>query len=103
MSYAGSAGRHGKTCRQDVLRGVQVPVMPGAAGRARPLPRAQTQRCEQVPARRAGPGAGEPAVDYDEGAPVALALVLKLAAELAPAAIRDRPGQPPVSDHAGHV
>jgi FhuF-like iron-sulfur protein len=37
MSYASSAGSHGKTCRQDVLRGVDVPVMPGAAGRARPV------------------------------------------------------------------
>ena len=40
MSYLSSAGiarggpGYGKTCRKDVLRGVDVPVVPGAAGRA---------------------------------------------------------------------
>jgi hypothetical protein len=48
MSYVTSAGRHGKTCRQDVLRGVDVPVVPGAAGRACPVPRRKGQLREQV-------------------------------------------------------
>ena len=96
MSYASSAGSHGKTCRQDVLRRIDVPVVPGAAGRACPVPRVQAQLRKQVPARRAGLGGGVPAVDHDQHAPGALALVLKLAAELAPAAIGDRAGQPPV-------
>ena len=45
MSYVSSAGiargapGYGKTCRKDVLGGVDVPVVPGAAGRASPLPR----------------------------------------------------------------
>ena len=44
MSYVSSAGiargapDYGMTCRQDVLGGVDVPVMPGAAGRAGPVP-----------------------------------------------------------------
>ena len=41
MSDIGSAGSNGKTCRQDVLRGVDVPVVPGAAGRAQPCPGAE--------------------------------------------------------------
>ena len=39
--------------RQDVLRRVNVPVVPGAAGRARPVPRLQAEFGEQMPARRA--------------------------------------------------
>ena len=107
MSYVSSAGiargapGYGKTCRKDVLRGVDVPVMPGAAGRARPVPRGQAQLREQVPARRAGLGRRVPAVDHDQVAAVPLAFVLKLAAELAPAAVGDGPGQVPVADHAG--
>ena len=101
MSYASSAGRHGLTSGQDVLRRVEVPVVPGAAGRARPVPRAKAQLREQVPARRAGLGGRVPAVDHDQVPAVPLALVLKLAAELAPPAVADRAGQPPVADHAG--
>jgi hypothetical protein len=43
-SYISSAGvarvspGYGKTCRQDVLSGVDVPVVPGAAGRTLPRP-----------------------------------------------------------------
>ena len=47
ISSAGMAGvapGYGKTCRQDVLRGVDVPVMPGTAGRALPHPGAPAVR-----------------------------------------------------------
>src|SRR5260370_20437271 len=109
MSYISSAGiargapGYGTTCRKDVLGGVDVPVVPGAAGRASPMPRRQAQLREQVPARRAGRGRRVPAVDDHQAAPVPLALVLQLAAELAPAAVGDGAGQVPVADHAGHV
>src|SRR5260370_28074240 len=109
MSYLSSAGiargapGYGTTCRKDVLGGVDVPVVPGAAGRASPMPRRQAQLREQVPARRAGLGRRVPAVDYHQAAPVPLALVLQLAAELAPPAVGDGAGQVPVADHAGHV
>ena len=92
MSYASSAGSHRMTSGEDVLGGVDVPVVPGAAGRALPGPRAETQLREQVPARRAGLRAGIPPVDHDQLPPVPLALVLELAAELAPAAVRDHAG-----------
>jgi len=106
MSYASSAGiargapGYGTTCRQDVHGGVDVPVMPGAARRARPVPGAQAQLREQVPAHRAHLRAGIPAVDHDQAAAVPLPLVLKLAAELIPAAVGDRAGEVPVADHA---
>ena len=99
MSYVSSAGSHRLTSGQDVLRGVDVPVMPGAARGTRPVPRGQAQFPEQVPARRAGLGTWVPAVDHDQVAPGALAFVLKLAAELAPATVRDDAGKVPVADH----
>src|SRR5262249_31479369 len=76
-----------------------IPVMPGTARRARPAPRAQVEPGEQIPASRAGLGGRVPAADHDQLAPVPLALILKLATELAPPATGDRTGQPPVADH----
>ncbi len=105
MSYLSSAGiargapGYGKTCRKDVLRGVDVPVVPGAAGRASPVPGGQAQVCQPVPARRAGLAGGVPAVDDDQAAAVPLALVLQLAAEFAPAAAGDGASQVTVADH----
>jgi len=55
-----------KTYGKDVLRRVDVPVMPGAAGRALPRPGVQAQRREQMPARRAGLAGRVPAVDHDQ-------------------------------------
>src|SRR5207247_11098870 len=80
-------------------RGVDVPVVPGAAGRASPVPGGQAQLCQPVPARRAGFGGGIPAVYDDQAAAVPLALVRKLTAELAPAAIGDGAGEMAVADH----
>ena len=93
------SGAYGKTCRQNVLRRVDVPVVPGAAGRALPRPGVQAQRREQMPARRAGFRRRIPAVDHHEVPPVPLALVLQLAAELTPPAVADGLGQPAVADH----
>src|SRR5690349_24868848 len=98
MSYISSAGRNGKTCRQDVLRGVDVPLMPGAARGTRPVPGGQAQLREQVPARRAGLAGRVPAVDHSQFASGALALVLQLTAALAPAAVRDDARTVPVAD-----
>ena len=86
-----------KTCRQDVLSGINVPVVPGAAGRALPRPRAQAQLREQVPARHAGLAGGVPAVDHDQVPPGPLRLVLQLAPEFAPPAVGDGLGQLPVA------
>jgi hypothetical protein len=98
----GAAG-YGTTCRNDVLRGVDVPVVPGAARRASPLPDGQAQLRQPVPARRACLAGGVPAADHDQLATVPGALVHQLAAELARPAVRDCAGEPPVAKHAGHV
>ena len=50
-SYVASAGSHRQPGGQDVLSGIDVPVVPGAARRARPVPHSQTQRIKQEPAR----------------------------------------------------
>ncbi|MCP2344778.1 hypothetical protein HD595_000900 [Nonomuraea roseoviolacea subsp. carminata] len=102
VSDVTSAGSHGKTCRQDVLRGVEVPVVPGAAGRALPRPDAERKPLKQVPAGRAGLGAGQPAVDHDQVTPVPGRLVGEHAAEGAPSAVGDGLGQCAVADHVGH-
>ena len=78
------SGAYGKTCRTDVLGRVEVPVVPGTAGRARPVPRFQAQGAEQIPARAARLRAGIPAVNYDQPAPVFGCLVLQRAGGPAP-------------------
>src|SRR5882724_12041793 len=105
MSDVSSAGiargtpGYGKTCRKDVLGRVDIPVVPGPAGWARPVPGGQAQLGEPVPARRAGLRAGVPAADHDQLAAVPFALVRKLAAELTPAAVGDDAGEVAVADH----
>ena len=55
MSYISSAGitrgtpGYGKTCRKDVLGGVDVPVMPGAAAGARPVPGGRLSSASRCP------------------------------------------------------
>ena len=102
MSDISSAGSNGKTCRQDVLRGGDVPVVPGAAGRAVPCPGAEGQLREQVPARGAGLAARVEPVGHDQAPPGPGCLVLKLAAELTPAAVGYCLGEGPVADHVRH-
>src|SRR5262249_47216445 len=94
---------YGKTCRKDVLGRVDVPVVPGAAGWARPVPGGKGKLCEQVPARRTGLRTRVPAAGNDQLAAVPLALVSELAAEFAPPAVRDCRREPGVADHARHV
>src|SRR5271156_2642462 len=48
----------GKACRKDVLRRVDVPVVPGAAGWARPVPGRKAQLREQGPAHQADAAKG---------------------------------------------
>src|SRR5262249_32652629 len=91
---AGDAPGYGKTCRQDVLRGVAVPVVPSTAARALPRPAFQAQFGEEIPARRARLRAWVPPVDDDHWPPVSGRLVLKHGPEGAPPAVRDRPSQP---------
>ena len=90
---AGSVPGYGTTCRQDVLRGVDVPVMPGAAGRALPRPGLQAQAGEDMPARRARLRRRVPPVDHDQVPPVPGRFVLEHGPEGTPPAVRDRPGQ----------
>lgn len=100
MSDVTSTGRHGKTCRQDVLRRADIPVVEGAAGRAAPRPGAKRQFGEQMPAHRASLGAGVPAVDHCHMTAVSGRFVLQHRAECAPARVKDRLGKPPIADHA---
>jgi hypothetical protein len=104
-SYISSAGitgstpGYGKTCRKNVLRGVDVPVVPGAAGRALPRSGTQAQRGEQVPAGRARLGAGVPAVSSDQVPSGPRCFVLQHPAEITPPAIRDRLRKAAIANH----
>src|SRR5262249_31501997 len=73
-----------------------------AAAWARPCPGGQPQLGEQVSARRARLRAGVEPVDHDQCSPGSLRLVLQLAAELTPATVGDRSGEPAVTDPVGH-
>src|SRR5699024_11704997 len=83
---------------EHVLRGVDVPVVPGAAVRTRPVAGPERQRGEQVPACAARLGAGIPAVDQHEPAPRLLRLVFEHGPELGPTGFADRLGQRSVAD-----
>jgi hypothetical protein len=96
---AGVAPGYGKTCRQDVLRGIDIPVMPGTAGRALPHPRAEAQLGEDIPARRAHLLRRKPPVDHDHPPPAPGRLVLQHDPEGAPPAVRDRLRHPAIADH----
>jgi hypothetical protein len=102
VSDISSAGSNGKTCRQDVLGGVDVPVVPGAAGRALPRPGAKRELREQVPAGGAGLAAREEPADHDQAPPRPGRLVLEQAAEVTPAAVRYGLGERVVMDHVLH-
>jgi len=103
MSDASSAGSHGKTCRQDVLGRIDIPVVPGTTGGARPVADRKLELREYMPARRASLARRKPAVNDDELPSVPLTLVRQLAAELGPTAVRDGAGQLSVTDQAGDV
>lgn len=100
---AGVLGRGQPGRDHNALRGVDVPVMPGATGGELPRPRCEAQTGEQVPARRAGLARRVPAIADREDTSIAVGLVGQHLAEFGPAAAGDRLRQAPVLDHAGHV
>jgi hypothetical protein len=102
VSDVTSTGRHGMTCRQDVLCRVDVPVVQGPAGRATPRPGGQRKLSKPMPARRADLRTRKPAIDDDQTATIPGRLVLQHGPEGAPSAVGDRFGEPPVTDHVLH-
>ena len=91
---------HGLTCLStclksgvphpiDVLCCILVPVMNRSTRLTRPLAHRQRHAFRDVPARRAAFGRGEPAIHFHNRRAVPLALILKLANDLAPAHVCD--------------
>ncbi|SMC58971.1 hypothetical protein SAMN05660733_00624 [Lentzea albidocapillata] len=91
------------TSRKDVLGRIEIPVVPGAATRTRPVPGRERQFSEQIPAHRTGLAGRVPTVDHDQRAARSFTLVLKLAPELTPAGIGDGPREATVANHARDV
>ena len=93
---------YGKTCRKDVLCRINVPVVPGATVRARPVPRAETQFSKQMPTRTARFTRRIPAINNDQAPSSFSCLVFKHLPESTPAAIRDCFSQFTVTHHVFH-
>ena len=102
MSYIASTGRHRQPSGQDVLGGICVPVVPGAACGTLPVARPEAEGGEQVPAHRAGLGRGVPAVHGHRRAASALRFVLQHGPQFRPPGAGDRTGKMPVADHIPH-
>ena len=102
-SYIASAGSHREPLGQDVLSGVDVPVVPGAAGRTLPDPCRKAERCEQVSATGADLGRRVPAIHARQLPSVTLALISQHDPESGPASGGDRASESSVADHPGHV
>ena len=108
MSYTRSTGFTGRKpgCRQpdgkNVLSGVDVPVVQGAAIGARPVTRPETQGGQQVPAFGARLAAGVEAVNHDQALAVPLRLVAEELPKLSPTGVADGLGEAMVADHVLH-
>src|ERR1019366_2246275 len=102
-SDASSAGKHRQPGGSDVDRGVDIPVMPGAAVHAFPLADAERQARSRAPAGRADLAGGGPAAGHHAGPPVPFAFVRQHGPHLPPCRVRDRAGQVVVADHVPHA
>ncbi|SFR12269.1 hypothetical protein SAMN04488564_103772 [Lentzea waywayandensis] len=96
------ASGYGSTSRKDVLRRVEVPVVPGAAVRTRPVPGGKLQLSEPMPTGRARLAGRVPTVDHNQRPTGTGALVLQLSAEFAPSRIGDGSSEAAIADHVPH-
>jgi hypothetical protein len=87
------------SCGQQVLSGVDVPVMDRAALRARPLSDIKPQFIQLVLALRAGFAGRKETIQDNQSTAIPLALVFQLSADFSPARIGDMPSQPGVLNH----
>lgn len=83
----------------DVLGGIHIPIMMGAAFWAGPGSHLKRQGAQNMPTGKAAFGGGIPLVDLDQGAPIPLRFVLQLGHERRPAHITDCFTQVLVFDH----
>jgi hypothetical protein len=97
-SYGFSTGVHREPHGKDILGGVDVPVMPDAAFRARPLAHVQGQGLKHMATRMTAFGTGIPAVNLDQGSSVPFRFVFQLAHQLAPTHIAYRFGEHVIAD-----
>lgn len=98
-----TAGELQHARRNDILRGVDIPVVFTPALRARPLPDIEPQLVELVAAVAASLRAWVKSVHRDHGTAIPPGLVLDHATELSETRIGDMPRQSRVLNHAFHV
>ncbi|GET43358.1 hypothetical protein MiSe_81800 [Microseira wollei NIES-4236] len=80
---------HGVSCRQNVSRCVDVPVVVRPAVGAVPFSDTQRQRLDNVTATSTGFGTGEPSVNLHPGSTIPLGFVFELAYQFPPTCIRN--------------
>lgn len=87
----------------EILRGVDIPVVFASTLRTRPLPNIEPQLIEHVTAFSATLARREPSVHHNQRASVPRTFVRQLPAELSETRIGDMPREPRVLNHAFHV
>lgn len=103
VSNASSTGSHRQPGGQDVLRGMHVPVMPGATRRTDPRSDPHIQLSKLVGAHRTHLRAWVPAVDSHGLAAVATRFVFEHEAESGPTRARNCTSQRAIMHHSNDV
>src|SRR5258707_6624254 len=97
-SYRLSTGVHRASHGKNILRGIDISIMPDPTCRTRPLAHVQGQGVKHVPAGVATLGTGIPAVNLDQRAPIPGRFVLQLPPQLAPPDVTDGLGERVIAD-----
>jgi hypothetical protein len=87
-----TTGKLTKTLHQQISCGIDVPIVAGAAFRARPLTLIEPQLIEGVLTYRASLARGIPAIHLNQHSAAPLALVRELSAQFAECGVLDRTG-----------
>src|SRR3989440_4313123 len=98
-SYGLSTGSHGKPCRQNVLRCVDITIMGYATLRACPVTNIKRQGVENMPTIETALRGGIPLINLDKGTSIPLSFVFELPYKLTPSHIRDGFRKCVVFDH----
>src|SRR2546421_8029724 len=98
-SYTSSTGRHREPLGQNVVCGVDIPVVPDAAFWTDPLTHVKREVFYHMLAIMTGFTRWIPTVNFDEGSSIPCGFILQLADELAPSHITDGFCQTVILDH----
>src|SRR6266568_2235650 len=98
-SYGLSTGSHGKPCRQNVLRCVDITIMGYATLGACPVTNIKRQGVENMPTIETALRGGIPLINFDKGTSIPLSFVFELPYKLTPSHITNGFREGVVFDH----